>query len=104
MVARRTWHAKPELLDELPECGTRVQSARPAKGPARVLMPNRLPIELRPSDLESLDRVAFGAYSEDLTLCYGMTDVTVSFSVRPSFPTWGKFHHPCDWEILNAGH
>ncbi len=21
-----------------------------------------------------------------------------------SFPTWGKFHHPCDWKIRNAGY
>jgi ABC-type polysaccharide/polyol phosphate transport system ATPase subunit len=41
--------------------------------------------------------VAFGAYSEDYTLCYAMTDLCLPFSVRAPYPTWGKFYHPCTW-------
>lgn len=40
---------------------------------------------------------ALGAYSEDLSLCYALTELTVAFSVRSDFPTWGKFLHPCRW-------
>ena len=43
-----------ELFNDLPDGGTRIESVQPVKGPARVLMPNRLQIELRPSELESL--------------------------------------------------
>lgn len=45
-------------------------------------------------------RAAFGAYSEDLSLCYALTELTLSFSVRASFPTWGKFIHHADWESV----
>ena len=41
--------------------------------------------------------VAFGAYSKDLSICYGLTDLSISFDVRSSFQTWGKFNHPCEW-------
>jgi hypothetical protein len=40
---------------------------------------------------------AHAAYSEDLSICYALTEITVSFSVRSDFPTWGKFCHPCKW-------
>lgn len=42
-------------------------------------------------------RVAFGAYSKDLCVCYALTELTVSFSVRSKFPTWGKVVLPCRW-------
>nr|WP_034349019.1 ABC transporter ATP-binding protein [Noviherbaspirillum massiliense] len=46
--------------------------------------------------------VALGAYSKDHSICYAVTDLTVYFSVRSSFPTWGKFIHPCEW-IVGGG-
>jgi len=48
--------------------------------------------------------VAFGANSEDLSVCYALTDLALPFSVRWNFPTWGKFIHPCQWIPLNSGH
>lgn len=48
--------------------------------------------------------VAFGANSEDLSVCYALTDLALPFSVRWDFPTWGKFIHPCQWIPLNTGH
>ena len=41
--------------------------------------------------------VALGANSEDLSICYALTDLGLAFSVRWKFPTWGKFIHPCQW-------
>lgn len=41
--------------------------------------------------------VAFGAYSADYSLCYALTDLSLNFSVNATFPTWGKFIHPCQW-------
>ena len=41
--------------------------------------------------------VALGANSEDLSICYALTDLGLPFSVRWKFPTWGKFIHPCQW-------
>lgn len=43
----------PKLFDDLPDAPMDERSERP-KARARVLMPNRLQMELRPSDLESL--------------------------------------------------
>jgi energy-coupling factor transporter ATP-binding protein EcfA2 len=43
---------------------------------------------------------AFAAYSEDISICYAMTELTLSFSVRANFPTWGKFVHPAVWESV----
>jgi transposase len=43
----------PKLFDDLPDAATSEGTA-PPKARARVLMPNRLQMELRPSDLESL--------------------------------------------------
>lgn len=47
--------------------------------------------------------VAFGAYSEDLSVCYALSDLGAPFSVRWNFPTWGKFVHPCQWIPVNQG-
>jgi ABC-type polysaccharide/polyol phosphate transport system ATPase subunit len=46
--------------------------------------------------------VAFAAFSKDLTICYALTDLTLNFSVRTTYQTWGKFVHPCKWS--NASH
>lgn len=48
--------------------------------------------------------VAFGANSQDLSVCYALTDLALPFSVRWDFPTWGKFIHPCQWIPVNTGH
>ena len=44
--------------------------------------------------------VAFGCYSKDLSLCYAMSEANMTFSVRSTFPTWGKFLHPCSWKEI----
>ena len=44
--------------------------------------------------------VAFGAYSSDYTTCYAMTDSSLRFSVRSTYPVWGKFIHPCHWVVV----
>ena len=41
--------------------------------------------------------VAVGAYSNDLAICYALTELNAHFSVRTDFPTWGKFLHPAKW-------
>lgn len=41
--------------------------------------------------------VALGANSEDLAICYALTDLGLAFSVRWNHATWGKFIHPCRW-------
>ncbi len=41
--------------------------------------------------------VALGANSEDLSICYALTDLGLPFSVRWNYATWGKFIHPCQW-------
>lgn len=51
------------------------------------------PISLAPGDY----LIALGANSEDLSVCYALTDLGLPFSVRWNFPTWGKFIHPCKW-------
>lgn len=43
--------------------------------------------------------VALGANSEDLSICYALTELALPFSVRWNFPTWGMFIHPCRWII-----
>ena len=40
---------------------------------------------------------AFSAYSEDLTICYAQTDISIPFHVRLKHPTWGKVVAPCRW-------
>ena len=44
--------------------------------------------------------VAIGVNSEDLSVCYALSELTVPFSVRWDFPTWGRFIHPCRWVPL----
>jgi len=44
--------------------------------------------------------VAIGVNSEDLSICYALSELTVPFSVRWNHPTWGKFIHPCKWVPL----
>jgi ABC-type polysaccharide/polyol phosphate transport system ATPase subunit len=51
------------------------------------------PICLAPGDY----KVSFGAFSTDYKICYALTDLSQSFSVRTNFQTWGKFIHPCVW-------
>lgn len=45
--------------------------------------------------------IAIGSYSLDYSICYALTDICLPFSVRADFPTWGKFIHPCQWEIVD---
>jgi len=40
---------------------------------------------------------AIGVNSEDLSVCYALSELTVPFSVRWEYPTWGRFVHPCQW-------
>lgn len=54
-----------------------------------------VPLALAPGDYQ----VALGAFSEDYSLCYALTDLSLRFSVRSHFPTWGKFQHPCRWSM-----
>jgi ABC-type polysaccharide/polyol phosphate transport system ATPase subunit len=51
------------------------------------------PLSLAPGEY----RVAIGACSDDYTLCYALTDLTMRFAVRAPYPTWGKFLHPITW-------
>ncbi len=44
---------------------------------------------------------AFAAYSEDLTICYALTDLVTPFSIRSEYPIWGKVIAPCTWEPRN---
>jgi len=55
-------------------------------------------LSLAPGDY----RIALAAYSADLSLCYALTDVVSGFSVRASYPTWGKFVHQMRWENLDS--
>jgi ABC-type polysaccharide/polyol phosphate transport system ATPase subunit len=43
--------------------------------------------------------VAIAADSQDFKIRYALTELDVRFSVRSSFPTWGKFIHPCEWIV-----
>lgn len=59
---------------------------------------------LRPNYLGPGEYIgAFGAYSEDHSLCYALTELNISFSVRSSFPIWGKLYHPCGWVNTDTG-
>lgn len=51
------------------------------------------PICLAPGDY----LIALGANSEDLSICYALTELALPFSVRSDQPFWGKFIHPCEW-------
>jgi len=46
--------------------------------------------------------VALGANSEDLSICYALSELSLPFSVRWKFPTWGRFIHPCQWIPYNT--
>nr|WP_295769403.1 ABC transporter ATP-binding protein [Rhodoferax sp.] len=55
-------------------------------------------INLQPNCLAPGDYlIALGANSEDLSICYALTDLGLPFSVRWNYATWGKFIHPCQW-------
>ncbi len=47
-------------------------------------------------------RIALGAYSQDLAICYGMTGILPGFTVQADFATWGKFIHPISWHQTTA--
>lgn len=46
--------------------------------------------------------VAIGANSEDLSICYALSELSMPFSVRCDYPTWGRFIHPCQWIPYNT--
>ena len=50
---------------------------------------------LRPDDY----KVALSACSEDLSICYALSELCLSFSIRSEIPCWGKVQHPCLWSI-----
>jgi ABC-type polysaccharide/polyol phosphate transport system ATPase subunit len=52
-------------------------------------------LSLAPGDYH----VAMAAYSENFSICYALTDLVEKFTVRSSYPTWGKFIHKCQWKI-----
>lgn len=55
-------------------------------------------IELQPLLLSPGEyRVCLGAYSKDLSLCFALSDLNLSFSVRSDQPSWGLIRHPCRW-------
>jgi len=45
-------------------------------------------------------QIAISAYSQDLAICYGLTDIQPGFTVRADYPTWGKFMHTIAWQPL----
>lgn len=45
--------------------------------------------------------IALGAYTRDHSICYALTDLAASFSIRAAYQTWGKIIHPCQWKISN---
>ncbi|HXA46600.1 MAG TPA: ABC transporter ATP-binding protein [Burkholderiaceae bacterium] len=47
-------------------------------------------------------QMALGAYSQDLAICYGLTDMQPAFTVRADYPTWGKFMHGIEWKPTTA--
>jgi ABC-type polysaccharide/polyol phosphate transport system ATPase subunit len=42
---------------------------------------------------------SIAADSKDFKTRYAHTELDVQFSVRSSFPTWGRFIHPCVWTV-----
>ena len=42
---------------------------------------------------------ALSACSVDLSICYALSDLYLSFSVRSDRPTWGRVRQPCNWTI-----
>lgn len=66
---------------------------------------HRVKLNLKPNCLAPGDyMVAFGAYSEDLSICYALSELGLGFSVRSNYPTWGKFIHPCEWIQVDNQH
>lgn len=47
-------------------------------------------------------KVALSACSEDLSICYALSDLYLSFSVRSDRPSWGRMLHPCNWTIIES--
>jgi ABC-type polysaccharide/polyol phosphate transport system ATPase subunit len=54
------------------------------------------PLSLAPGNY----KMALSAYSQDLAICYGLTDVQPAFTVQADYPTWGKFMHAITWQPL----
>ena len=69
------------------------QWAAPKAGETRKGSVKLKPLVFAPGDY----LVAVGACSEDYSLTYALTDLTMRFSVRSAYPTWGKFFHPAEW-------
>lgn len=67
----------------------------PSEGELRHGVLHLMPLSLGPGDYS----IAMSACSEDYSVCYALTDMGLHFSVRSPYPTWGKFIHPCSWEI-----
>lgn len=70
-----------------------------AAGTAHVGAIDLAPLALTPGEY----LVALGAFSEDYSLCFALTGLSVKFSVRSPVPTWGKFLHPCRWIVGEPG-
>jgi ABC-type polysaccharide/polyol phosphate transport system ATPase subunit len=51
------------------------------------------PLSLAPGSYQ----MALSAYSQDLAICYGLTDIQPAFTVQADYPTWGKFMHAIEW-------
>jgi ABC-type polysaccharide/polyol phosphate transport system ATPase subunit len=51
------------------------------------------PMSLTPANY----KICFSAFSTDSQICYAMTELTIGFSVRSPYQTWGNFIHPCEW-------
>lgn len=47
-------------------------------------------------------RIALGTCSKDLSICYALSDLCLSFSIRSNHPTWGRIQHPCRWTITEC--
>jgi len=55
-------------------------------------------IELAPLSLAPGDyHVSVGACTDDYSICYAITDLSLKFSVRSPVTHWGKFIHPSEW-------
>lgn len=47
-------------------------------------------------------KAALSACSEDLAICYALSELYLSFSIRSNHPTWGRVQHPCQWTITES--
>jgi hypothetical protein len=54
-----------------------------------------VPLSLAPGEY----LIAIAAYSEDYSVCFGITGLNARFTVRSAVPIWGKFLHPCRWTL-----